>query len=95
MNKSKQKRLEHFLEIELLYLSLRENEDEFIKSWKRFKKNPKTSIITNHEDAQFYADCEKFTKLIIKTRNLNEELDKKFDELVLSKEKSEKRGKKK
>ena len=92
MNKNSQKKLEYFLEIESLYLSFRKNEDEFLKSWERFKKNPKTSIITNYEDSKFYADCERFTKLIIKTRNANEELDKKFDELVLNKEKLEKRG---
>ena len=92
MNKNSQKRYEYFHEIESLYLSFKKNEDDFIKSWEKFKKNPKKSIITNHTDAQFYADCEKFTKLIIKTRVANEKLDKKFDELVLHKEKSEKRG---
>lgn len=91
MNKSIQKRFEHFMKIKMLFLSYRKNEDEFLKAWERFKKNPKTSIITNHEDAQFFAECERFTKLIIKTRHANKELDKKWNELVSKKEELEKR----
>jgi hypothetical protein len=87
-----QNRFEYFMGIELLYLNFRKNEDEFIKIWKRFEKNPKKVIITNHEDAQFYTDCEKFVKLIIKTRQDHEELDKRWEALVLNKEKSKKRG---
>jgi hypothetical protein len=88
-------RCEYFFEVESLYLSFRKNENKFIESWNRFKKDPRKCIITNRADAQFYADCEKFTKLIIKTRLVNEELDKKWNKLVLDKEESEKRGKKK
>jgi hypothetical protein len=95
LSKTRDARFEYFLQIESLYLNLRKNEDEFIESWKKFIKNPKKVIITNHTDAQFYTDCERFTKLIIKTRNAHEELDKKYDELVLRKEKSKKRGKQK
>ena len=66
MKETSQKRYKYFLEIESLFLNLKKNEDEFIESWKRFKHNHKTSIITNSEDIKFYDACEKFTKLIIK-----------------------------
>ena len=71
-----------FHELESLHLNLIKNEDEFIKSWRRYKKKSEKIVITNHEDAKFYADCEKFTKLIIKTRIVHEEVDKKWDKLV-------------
>jgi len=77
-----QERFEYFSEIESLYLTFRKNEDGFMESWMRFKKNSKKFIIMNHADAQFFADCEKFTKLIIKTRSVREELEKKWDDLV-------------
>ena len=95
MSKNSQKRFEYFLEVESLYLNFKKNEDEFLKSWEKFKKNPKKQTITNHADAQFYADCEKFTELIIKTRIANKKLDEKFDELVSRSEESKKGDKKK
>ena len=92
---SDSERCELFQEIESVYLNFKNNEDDFIKSWENFKNNPKTRVIANNEVAQFYADCERFTKLIIKTHQDNEELDKKWDELVSKNKKLEKRGKKK
>jgi hypothetical protein len=79
---SSQKRYDYFCGLELLYLNFKNNEDDFLRSWEKFKKNPTKAIITNHADAQFYADCEKFTKLIITTRIAREELEKRWNELV-------------
>ena len=92
MTDPSQRRYEYFCGLELLYLNFKSNKDDFPQSWENFKKNPKKVIITDHEDAKFYTDCEKFTKLIIKTRQDHEELDKRWEALVLNKEKSKKRG---
>jgi len=82
---------EIFVALELIHYNLIKNEDDFIKSLEQYKKKSEKVIITNHEDAQFYADCEKFTKLILKTRKDHEELDKKWDQLLSSKRKLERR----
>jgi hypothetical protein len=92
MSKANQKLSEIFIELESMHLNLIKNEDEFIKSWNRYKEKSEKVIITNYESAQFYADCEKFTKLIIKTRLAHEELDKKWDALYSRKGKLQKRG---
>ena len=95
MSDTNPKLSEIFVALELIHFNLIKNEDDFIKSWDRYKKKSEKVIITNHEDAKFYADCEKFTKLIIKTRKDHDELDKKWDQLRSSKRKLEKRGNKK
>ena len=82
MSDANPKLTEIFVALELIHFNLIKNEDDFIKSWEQYKKKSEKVIITNHEDAQFYADCEKFTKLIIKTRSVREELEKKWDDLV-------------
>ena len=82
MSKANQKLSEIFIELESMHLNLIKNEDEFIKSWNRYKEKSEKVIITDHEDAKFYTDCEKFTKLIIKTRNDYEELEKRWNKLV-------------
>jgi|APSaa5957512535_1039671.scaffolds.fasta_scaffold549604_1 hypothetical protein len=82
MTDPSQRRYEYFCGLELLYLNFKSNKDDFPQSWENFKKNPKKVIITDHEDAKFYTDCEKFTKLIIKTRNDYEELEKRWNKLV-------------
>ena len=92
MTDPSQRRYEYFCGLELLYLNFKSNKDDFPQSWENFKKNPKKVIITDHEDAKFYTDCEKFTKLIIKTRLAHEELDKKWDALYSRKGKLQKRG---
>jgi len=95
MKKSLPNDFEFFLPVELAYLNTIKNEDEFVKSWIRFKKNNQKSVITNLADARFYDDCEKFTKSIIQTRITNKELDQKLHDLTLSVEKSKKIGEKK
>jgi len=95
MSDANPKLTEIFVALELIHLNLIKNEDEFIKSWETYKKKSEKIIISNHEDAQFYADCEKFTKLIIKTRKDHQELDEKWDQLGSSKRQLEKRDKKK
>jgi hypothetical protein len=95
MTDANPKLTEIFVALELIHFDLIKNEDDFIKSWERYKKKSEKVIITNHEDAQFYADCEKFTKLILKTRKDHQELDKKWDQLRLSKKKLEMAGNKK
>jgi len=93
MSKSKDERFEYFLEIKSLYLNLRKNENGFVKSWEKFNNNSHKLTITNRIDAQFYADCENFIKLIVRTRLAHKELDRKWDDLVLRKSKAEKIGK--
>jgi len=95
MSDANPKLTEIFVALELIHFDLIKNEDDFIKSWTRFKKNPKTRVIVNHEHAKFYADCEKFTKLILKTRKDHQELDQKWNQLRLSKRKLERAGNKK
>jgi hypothetical protein len=90
MKTSLPKNFEYILPVELTYLNIIKNEDVFVKSWKRFKKNHKKSIITNHTDTQFYDDCEKFTELIIKTRIDNKKLDQNLHDLILRIGKSKK-----
>ena len=95
MTDANPKLTEIFVALELIHFNLTKNEDDFIKSLEQYKKKSKKVTITNHEDAQFYADCEKFTKLILKTRKDHLELDKRWDQLGSSKRKLEKRGNKK
>ena len=83
MKKSLPKDFEFLLPVEGTYLDIIKNEDEFVKSWEKFKKNHKKSIITNHVDIQFHNDCEKFTDSIIKTRTENKELDQNLQNLAL------------
>ena len=92
MKRSLPKNFEYILPVELEYLNIIKNEDEFVKSWTIFKKNNQKSVITNPTDARFYDACEKFTESIIQTRIDNKELDQKLNDLILSIEKAKKRG---
>lgn len=95
MKRSLPENFEYILPVELAYVDIIKNEDQFVESWKRFKGDHRKSSITNRSDVQFYDDCEKFTELIIKTRIANKELDQNIHDQILSIEKFKKSDKKK
>jgi hypothetical protein len=81
------KDFEFLLPVELTYLDIIKNEDEFVQLWKSFKKNNQKSLVTNTTVSRFYDDCEKFTESILKTRIANKELDQDLHYRILSIEK--------
>jgi hypothetical protein len=81
------KNFEFILPVEFAYLDIIKNEDKFVKSWEKFKKNHQKSTVTNRVDVKFYDDCEKFTELVIKTRIANKELDQDLRDQILRTEK--------